>query len=870
MSEGYLPWNDPWDGFGEASSMLFAQHKTSNLVFVEPKTLRIRSSSDSPFLYDYTDASPIKDRWLYVLAYSSHPVSSDGSEHLDWRLLQEYYIDTEGGYWRVDEAFLFQNGDWLGQNLKPARKRLESLAVRLMDPNAANQFAILPYFKDGVKISTATVSLAYPLPANALDVLLRLARKGHFPTATTWQEDAIENGKINPVVLDVGTIHAFSADPETGSAELCDAVSVRTLDPLEVAVRTNIVYQTYLDAYFALLEGIPDKDIFVLELANILNQNTELRKHVDGYYDSARMKASSTLTKKQMNAAIVSYKLYAEEIAQYLSSELFIGLKTCYLRNDEDSVHSPNFVHFIFRQAAAARRLQLCVEGQEFFRAMARKEGNFSADETIEDYFIPNAPPKSQAIKNVKAAIAPLLETYAALGPQVMKAQDLEILPFEILEKHVNNYLAVIGVEGAIKQVPIEDIRSWGLGYFFNLKNTTSEFSYTIITEADYKKIQDVAVLEHVAFAKINNHNTVPKQLLVKQIGISLDAIGLMLTTAEFVAKVNDGTLVWRDSVNVVVGYAAFSNVIAVQYITARYGPLGAAATLKTLAKVGATINLVGAMVSLEQVGEAIIKGEDHTAVGFGMSAAPGLVGAVYGLVLGATPPGWLVISLSICALIGTGIIVIFSRDEWQDFFKYCEVGRGGNNRQLADTPKFSPFSFAEWKGQLNVQRQALQRLLFSFEVRAIRSKDAHSNTPSIQITCRCLPVGAKFLIRWERRHGGNDGIDIAIRQVGGDAFSDSVVRLRPPISMCGLDTISCRVCVVLVPDGNIDLSSGFVPQAERGVDAVIGRVEATPRGGVAVFVTESGVFRSLKVQEELLPLVLPRALAYFRYPVKL
>jgi len=747
--------------------------ETDNIVFFEPSCLSYtrgpldegmkygEPSFSAQYWYDYGDRiarTPVKDRWVYLFAKSS--VGGGGG----WRLLQEYYVDPAGKYWRSDDNALFI-GSAEDQQLHSAAARARAMEATRKS-GAANAYMRAPHYVHSKRCAVVSFAMAFAMPSTSVADMTGLADGHHLPAIIGWKGET-------PILFSVGRVAAGEGAPH----------AVLTVDPLELAIRTNLAFEQALSEFQLTYRGQSKQEIFARELHQFLSLNQATFSHVKDQLAGGSLdriwSTFSRVEKKLLDQAF-EYEVLAELLCHFIRSPLWTATASAYRFDDHDAVVQPgqpskiailheseNVVYFLYKLNAALRQIGVTAAGDKLLVELAQRTGPFQEDSWIE-YVWPSKPLADEMVPHVKNGCAAVLSVYSAVLQRSRRARQLFLKNLEATE--FGRILEALGLHGA-KFVSVKHDKQYNFQLLKFDADLPKEFELlgdTIVLsnedrEAIAAKVEEATerIKERKLYANVEE--------ALNLAHTALDALCLMLTMADFAEKARSGEAKWQDGVSVAAGVTSVASTLVARFIAKNYTEKAGKIALKRLERAGAIVGLVSAAVDILGSVEQYRKGNYGVALGKGTAGAMGLAGGLVALTMG-TPVGWVAAVLTIGGIAGSMIAEYYTLGELEEFIKFCDWGVGADrDAQLAQQPMYSRHSFGEWRGNYEVQRDALSRILCAFELEGIDDGKVR-----IQLG-RCGPRGAVYL--WWRIDYRLDKGDTQI----GD-FKQDKEHLRIPV----------------------------------------------------------------------------------------
>ena len=324
-----------------------------------------------------------------------------------------------------------------------------------------------------------------------------------------------------------------------------------------------------------------------------------------------------------------------------------------------------------------------------------------------------------EMLPHVKNGCAAVLSIYSAVLQRSRKARQLFLK--NLAPTEFGRILEALGLHGA-KFVSVKHDKQFNFQLLKFDANLPKEFD--LLGDTIVLPNQDRAAIE----ARIKEATErVKERKLYANIeealnlaNTALDALCLMLTMADFAEKARSGEAKWQDGVTAAAAAASVASTVVGRFIAKNYTEAAGKVALKRLERAGAIVGLVSAAADILGSTEEFRKGNYGVGIGKGTAGAMGLAGALVALTMG-TPVGWVAAVLTIGGIAGSMIAEYYTLGELEEFIKYCEWGVGPDrDQQLAQKPTYSRHSFGEWRGNYEVQRDALSRILCAFELEGL------------------------------------------------------------------------------------------------------------------------------------------------------
>lgn len=725
------------------------QQETDRLIFGEHYSLSYSVRADladlsggSKLFTDHREwyrskkVSVVKGRWIYTFAAFAY----GGLE--SWSLLQEHHVDDNGYYWRSDENDLFEDDPLsIKQKLRPMRHRREALETRML-AGGGDPYARLPYYVQGGRCSLFSVALAYPMPANRLDDFLGAARDLLLPWAVYWK-----SGKpIVNVVDSAEVVEYFEEDGATVSRSVTVDV-VPTVDPLELAVRTNRVFQKEVKRFREIESSQTDKERFARELHQILSSSpaiyAEAKEHLVGGGLGVIESAYSDSDRRLAEAA-AKFEARARVLTEFMRSRLFSAVMRAHRTDDESSGEdSERFVYFLYGLDAATDQLALSRSGHEYLERLARPGAFSGGGDPVGDYVFPPAPPGMPVWRNMKKSMSPILSLYGKLLPR-LEISDA-VLAHQLVREHLTRLTGHEFV--ALKRLPglIPD------GFFIEYHNPGELVPGQWISRSDLRQVHARAKAEAVKKIEGRPLHTGAQNVL-SRVPLSLDIINLVLTEIDLEQRCANGSIKFRESYERFHTRLTVGIGIATMYAKAQLGEKAAAGLLKKLAIVGAIPSFNSSMMAFADSWESYGKGHYGKFAGKQIAGWAGLVATVSSLVPGG---GWVALAAGLIATAGGMIADALTRSPIEQFFRFCEWGVGGTYKESQEKPSYSEKTFAKWKGKPLVQRAALSRILCSFSLEPVHEPSRRG----VKISLNHFLPESMITIDWELLLHKGDGV---------------------------------------------------------------------------------------------------------------
>ncbi len=772
-------------------SVTVVQCETGPVVFVEHATLTYRVSKGARGeralhtgprdWYASEDVTVVKDRWIYLFARAAAgPLGVVG-----WFGFHEYYVDGAGIYWRTDEADLLESDPTdIIRRFRPVEHR-EAMMASKQGSGAGTPYVRLPYYTNAEKCTIVSVAAPYAIPARRLGELAEVAELLLLPWAVAWPTAAAPAVHI----VGEGTVtELVELGGETRPREV--AVDfVPTVDPFELAVRTNRVYQRELAAFRKLAAAQTDEERFARELHQIVSCSPGIASVAEGALiggDLDVIRGVFRASDERLADAAARYEARARVLVELLGSRLFGTMMRALRQRDVSSPHdSPKLIYFLHILDAATEQLGLSRAGGDFLRRMAAPQGVFGAEDPIGSYVFPAGPVESRAEANVQKALPPILSLFGALFSRL--ELDDPLLAAEIARRYLTRLTghAFDGPRRGAALIPD--------GFMVEYDAPDQVVAGGWISKADLKQLRARAL--DAAEARIDGRRVLLEGgELMEKVSLALDVINLALTEVEFAHKQSTGRVRFRESVDQFNARISVGVSVITAYATWRVGEKAASALVSKLAVLGALPAAGAAFLTITDSWESYDKGQYGKYAGQAIAGWAGLVGAGAALVPGA---GWVVAAAGLIAMAGGMVADAYTRTPLEEFFTFCEWGVGGGSRESREKPTFSSHPFHTWKGRYDVQRGALTRILCSFVLEPV-----YADRRGVRVTWSYLQPESELEIRWE---APEEPGKVHTSRISGHALRHPhAAVLYEPRAMMELLRVSVTVTLDVAGDGRL------------------------------------------------------------------